>query len=110
MNKRGFSLVELLAAIAILAILSSIAITASYRYQQKAKKQAYDTLVASAKEAAEEYAMEHPSATTVNFDTLVKEGYLENAIDPAAKDKNCTGTVKITEGAKGTLQSIFNAP
>ncbi len=95
MNNKGFSMVELLAVIALLGILSGIAIGAATRYQQKAKTQAYETLVKSAKEAAEEYVMDHPSATTVNFDTLVADGYLENATDPGTKNTDCEGTVEI---------------
>ncbi len=106
MNRRGFSLVELLASIAILGILSGLAMTAVQRYQSQAKQQAYDTLVSSAKEAAESYAMDHPSATSVNFDTLVNEGYLENAIDPAVRGENCTGTVRITDGGKGKASKL----
>ena len=39
--------------------------------------------------------MDHPSATTVNFDTLVEDGYLENATDPGTKNTDCEGTVEI---------------
>lgn len=106
MNNKGFSLVELLAVVAILSILSGIAIGAATRYQEKAKQQGYDTLVESAKLAAENYVMDHPSTTSVNFDTLVKEGYLENAIDPGTKNSDCTGTVRVVKGEKGTASKI----
>ncbi len=106
MNNKGFSMVELLAVMAILSILSGIAIGAATRYQEKAKQQGYDTLVESAKLAAENYLMDHPSTKSVNFDTLVNEGYLENAIDPGTKSSNCTGTVRIAKGAKGTASKL----
>ena len=40
LNNRGFSMVELLASIAILGILSGIGIQAFQRYQTKSRKQA----------------------------------------------------------------------
>lgn len=100
-NKKGFSMVELLAVVAILGILSGIAISVYTKYHQKAKQQAYETLVESAKEAAENYSMEHPTASSVNFDTLVEEGYLENANDPSSKGNECAGTVRIKAGNMG---------
>ena len=45
LNKKGFSLVELLAAIVILAIMITLATVAYSRYRQHAKQQGYDTLV-----------------------------------------------------------------
>jgi len=106
MNKKGFSMIELLGVIVILGILSTVAIGAASRYKDKAKKQGYDTLVASAKEAAEAYAMAHPTAKSVNFDTLVEEGYLENATDPGDSDNTCVGTVRITDGGKSVSSKI----
>ena len=106
MNDKGFSLVELLAVIAILGILSGIGITAVTRYQEKSKSQAFDTLIKSAKEAAEQYAMDHPSATSVNFDTLVSEGYLENAIDPRNTNSTCSGTVRINDDDEGVASKL----
>ena len=97
---------ELLAVVAILGILSGLGITAAMRYQEKSRTQAYETLVKSAKEAAEQYAMDHPSANSVNFDTLVTEGYLENNIDPGSQDSTCDGTVRIKDGGKGTAGKI----
>ena len=96
-NNKGFSLVELLAVIAILGILSGLAITAVSKYQENAKRQAYDTLTESASLAAEQYVMSNPGATEVDFETLVNEGYLENSIDPGTKKDNCTGKVVIKE-------------
>ena len=95
-KQRGFSLVELLAVIAILGILSGIGITAYSRYQDKARQKAYDTLVESSISAAESYIMDHPGTTDVNFDTLVNKDYLENSKDAYDKANDCVGTVRIT--------------
>lgn len=96
-NQKGFSLLELLGVVAILGILSVITISAYTKYKDKARNQAYDTLAQSAMDAAEEYLMDNPYETEVNFDTLVLQDYLENTSDPGGSEKKCVGTVRIAE-------------
>ena len=95
-KQKGFSLVELLAVIAILGILSGLAIGAYSRYKDKARQEAYDTLVKSSISAAESYLMDHPGTTDVNFDTLVNNQYLENSKDAYDNASDCVGTVRMT--------------
>ena len=109
LNNKGFTLVEILAAVTILSILSILAFTAFAKYGDWTRKKAYDTLAKSASTAAEQYVMDYPTATVkaedatkaesyskgVNLDTLVKRGYLDNANDPSDNSKNCTGKVVI---------------
>ena len=102
-NNKGFSLVELLAVVAILGILMGMAIIAYTKYIDYSRKKAYDTLAKSAADAAEEYLMDHPNTDSINFDVLVDGEYLENAFDPADKGKNCTGTVYVTRNDEGDL-------
>ena len=95
-NNKGFSLVELLAVIAILGILFGIGIQAYSRYREKSKIEAYDTMAKSASQAAEEYKMEHPAVTEINFDTLFNGGYLSSITNPGDNSSSCVGTVNIS--------------
>jgi len=95
LNSKGLTLVELLATITIIGILSG-AITVAYNtYQKKAINQSYETMIKSAGEAAEEYFMDHNNTTEVTLKTLAEEKYISNIDDPADKNnhKGCTGTV-----------------
>lgn len=95
LNSKGFSLVELLAAITIIGLLMG-AMTIGYtRYQKKAIDNSYKTMFQSAGEAAEEYFMDHHNENQVTIETLVKEAYLSNADDPADKNNTagCSGKV-----------------
>ena len=96
MNNKGFTLVELLAVVAILGLLTTLAVVAYSQYIQKAKDRGFDLLAKSAANAAEEYNMDHIGITTISLEDLVKEDYLENKKDPNEKDKECDGSVKIT--------------
>ncbi len=108
LNKKGFSLVELLAAIVILAIMMSLATAAYSRYRQKAKQQGYDTLAQSASDAAAEYAMDHQGTYKVSFEELYEQEYISSLQDPGVKEKNCTGNVILnttTNKEKGSLDT-----
>ena len=95
-NNKGFSMVELLAVIVILGILFGIGMQAYSKYREKAKQQGYDTMAKSASHAAEEYKMEHPAATSIEFKKLKEEGYLSSLEDPGSKGGECSGKVNIS--------------
>lgn len=94
-NNKGFTLVELLGTIVIIAIIAVIGLYAYTRYLDNAKTQAYDTLAKSAANAAGEYAMDHMESNSVSIEELVEGEYLENNFDPAAQSQVCGGRVDI---------------
>lgn len=96
-NEKGFTLVELLAAMAILGILSGLAIQAYTKYRLQTIKFAYDTLAESSSDAATNYELEHMGTTEVTLQELYDGGYLENIKDPGKKDNKCSGRVKINK-------------
>ena len=59
-NRKGFTLVEILAVVVILGILFTIGVTAYTRFIKKAKDDAYETMILSAKNAMDNYMMDHP--------------------------------------------------
>ncbi len=133
LDKMGFTLVELLAAVAILGILSGVAVAGVSSSQRKAREKAYDTMETSAYSAAQNYIQKHNSVipSTTGFDdftsteyldnflnnpanykqiatsTLIEEGLLEDLKDPKAKSASCSGQVYVTKikGAGGRLDT-----
>ena len=96
-NNKGFTLIEILATIVIIAILALIGITAYTRQLDNARQKAYDTMAQSAANAASEYAMDHLGVKKVSFTTLVNNDYLEDTIDPAENRFMCKGTVDVIQ-------------
>ena len=99
MNNKGFTLVEILSTIVILAILSIISVVAYTRYIDYTKKKAYDTMAISASNAASEYSMDYLGIESVTLNELYEGQYLEYPADPSNSSKMCTGKVDITHVA-----------
>lgn len=108
LNKKGFSLVELLAAIVILAIMITIATVAYSRYRQHAKQQGYDTLAKTASEAAAQYVMDNPEKVIwdVSFEMLYEGEYMSSLSDPGIKNKQCKGDVVLRTMKEETIGSL----
>ena len=103
-NNKGFTMVELLAVILIISLLTGLSIAAYSRYKENAIKSDYEALARSSYNAMEEYMMSHPYDDTVSLETLEEENLLSNRKDPGSKE-DCTGTVEVNKnsGSNGTL-------
>ena len=107
-NNKGFSLVELLAAIALLGILMGIAITAYTRYIDYSSKKAIDIFNKSIISAAENYKMDHPDANDVTIADLIEQQYLEKPSNARiTKGDNYRGKVYIKEIDNSTGLSTY---
>lgn len=90
-KNKGFTMIELLAVITIMGVLSVIAIPAVTKYVTKGRNTSYDTMFKSSYEAAENYMMENDvvipigSTKEIKLSVLVKEQYLEALADPSSK-------------------------
>ncbi len=96
LNNKGFTLVEILASVAILAILSGTAIMAVTRFQHQTRQKDYEAMETSAYNAAQNYIQEtgfvvpsDGSTRTITIETLVNAGYLPELQDPASKGFFC---------------------
>lgn len=95
MNRKGFTMVELLGAIVILGILMAMGINTFFRQREKSARNTYNMMHESVYNAAEEYYMDSLGDNDdVSVDRLVELDYLDGAADPWNKGGKCTGTVK----------------
>ena len=76
MSKKGFTIVELLATIVILAIISTIAFAAYRNIQASMKETALKNKVAYIENASSNYANDTGNLVTI-VQVLVDEGYIQ---------------------------------
>lgn len=102
-TNKGFTLVELIAVIAIIGILSGIAVGAVSKYQIKARNETYKNYEDNLNSATKNYLLyntgEIPGeglSKDINSDNLIQENYLDEMVDPVNNKKKCRATVKVT--------------
>lgn len=112
-NNKGFTLVEILAAVVIMGILTGIAVPAVTHFIEKSRQKSYETMEKSLKDAAFNYAMNESldfekwsNYTWLDSDMLMEEKYLDNMVDPADKSKTCEGFVGIRNDGNDTDDSV----
>lgn len=100
LNKKGFSLVELLAVVAILGILMGTAIIAYSRYLEYSTNKAIDIFNNSIVSATEDYIMDHPNVTSVTVEELIEDNYLEKPSNARiTRGNNYKGNVTISKNS-----------
>ena len=107
MNSKGFSLMELLAVILIIAILATISIPAVGNILNGSKDKAYNEQVRFIEQAAEKWSISNSSSvndtgvTYVSLDTLMKSGFIDQdkLIDPRSQQV-IKGCVRIAFNSK----------
>ncbi len=101
--KKGFTLIEMLAVIALLGILGAISYPIVTREINKSKDNAYKMQIKYIENAAKRWGVKNNelllldgTSITVDVKTIKKEGFLENTeiIDPRT-NKVITGCVEI---------------
>ena len=98
MNKKGFTMIELMAAITLLGIMLTLAVVSASKYLNKAKKTMYRDYEDTLKNATTNYFLDHTGllpeindarGTKVLATTLIDAGYLENMKDPQNDSLYC---------------------
>lgn len=113
-NNKGFTLVEILAAVVIMGILTGVAVPAVTHFIERSRQKSYETMEESLKDAAFNYAMnegldfDEGSYTWLDSDMLMEEKYMDSMVDPADKSKICEGFVGIRNVGNGADDDSVN--
>lgn len=75
MNKKGFTLIELVVVIVLLGLLMTIAIPSSFKLANKVKVKAYDTKVKIIEDAAKAYGQNNLSIVRRGYSSLTNKNY-----------------------------------
>ena len=96
MNKKGFTMLELLAVIIILGILITLAYMGVSRYLNQARNATYSDFEQNIKDGVTNYLIDHTGtipneeeSLVVDVKKLVCEGYVEDLQDPRESSKTC---------------------
>ena len=119
MKKNAFTLVELIATIALLGMLATITITISVRKINETKERARDTMIESIELAAKNYINDYGNEILefnnndniyITLQTLVeKEYFTESLIDPTTKKSlPLTNEIYVTREESGEITSTYN--
>lgn len=98
-NKNGFTLVELIATIAILLLIVGIAIPSTINMMNKKKEQNYEKVIQSIKDAAETYVqmndIDTATTTTILLYKLISEELLDSPVINPLTEEEFKNTCKI---------------
>lgn len=112
LNKKGFTLVELLTTITILGILMAVAGGAVLIYLQRSRTQAIDTIASTSYDGAVMYLMEKNQwlnsgeSVEISIADLYDNGFIDRPSDPYNSAAMCEGTVKVTNQTTSTTTGL----
>lgn len=105
MNKKGFTLMELLATITLMGILATLSVVSMDKYINKTKKTIYKDYEKTLKEATTSYLLDNTAylpqigdttGITVTGKTLTDLGYIDDIKDPKDKTLTCNNNSYVT--------------
>lgn len=119
MKKCGFTIVELIVSIALIAMLSTILTVVIIKKMKSVKDTTYNLLIESIEVAAQEYALNNEAILTtyaendwikIPISTLIEKNYFEeDLINPKTKKGiPITDYVYVTRNYKGKIESHYN--
>lgn len=98
-NKKGFTIIELLATIAIMGVLSTLAVVSMNSVTKHAKNATYQEFEETLKDSTANYLLYNTGlipdvggSYKVMASKLTSEGYLDNLTDPQNKTANCNNS------------------
>ncbi len=110
MNKNGFTLVELLAAIIIVGLLSTVAVVSYTTILNNAHRKAYETYQDTMHAETITYVANYPDRITWDNNTarvLLSNLYIEPINNPKDSNDLCTGSyVDLTKTQVGNVLSV----
>ncbi len=98
-NNKGFTLIEMLGAVVLLGILSTVAVVSVSRYLTKSRKNAFQIMEQSIYEAVKSCQIQNNCVAGNIYDTefLINSGYLNSLKNPHSSQKDCSGSVTIKQ-------------
>lgn len=110
MNKKGFTMVELLAVIVILGVLGTIGVVATNKYLVQSREKSYKIMSQTLYEATMNCMIQGKCATptktmavTYTSGKLVELGYIDSMKNPRSSGKDCDGKVTVLTSSENNI-------
>ena len=109
MNKKGFSLVELLAVIVILGIIASVAIVSYNAIVYRTEIRSYETYEKSMKSSATMYIIDngYPSSGKITLNELIAKDKIEEFNNPNSNDKCLNSYVLVSKDSNDSSKLSY---
>ncbi len=107
MKRKGFTLVELVAIIALLAIISALIFPQIKSNITNKNQLQYNKLLILIKNSAKSYHSSHSDATKIFLSTLIEEEYLSNDLINPLTNQAFTGCVAVSLDLNGYYQYAY---
>ena len=101
-NKKGLTIIELLAVITLLGVLAIIAVPAVTKYLDYAEDKVYSEYEEIIRTSAENYLLENSFKRHLELSELISLQYLDILVDPEETGESCDGFVEIEENSKAS--------
>ncbi len=112
MNKKGFTLIEVLAVVGILAIIGVIVVPKILKVKEDNIKKLYEEQEDRLEEKAEEYMNDNYISSSLDSfvitkDQLIAGGYISELYDFKEKTNECEAYVEITDNITIPLKKAY---
>ena len=101
MNKRGFTLIELIAILTVISIMMVIIFPQIQSTISDRKESQYANIITTIKDAAKVYYADNQTANRVDISTLVNEYYLSSGLTNPVTEEAIGGCILIEEDEEG---------
>lgn len=111
-DKKGFTLVEVLATVSILAILMTVAVGSVYIYSNRTKEQGVETIASSAYDGMVNYMMQNNmmlnsgETFSLTLEEIYDSQFMDRPTDPYNNGVDCVGNVKVTNQSTSSTTGL----
>lgn len=108
MNRKGFTLVELIGIIVLLSLIVIVAYSSFAKQLKVAKEDAYNRQITTIVSAAKDYHLENPDEEGVMLVTLGNSGLLSTKDLKNPRDNSVmSGCVEFTRNSYGQIEYVY---
>lgn len=108
MNKKGFTLVEVLSIIVVLGILVAIVVPRMSKSTKEIKEEQYARIIRVIENGAKAYHSNHKDEIKISVEKLQQEKLITTSLKNPINDEEINGCVRISKDSEGITRYMYN--